>query len=58
MVRFKSNNLITSVVDSGIGIKDEDIQKLFRFFGKIDDVKKLNKGGMGLGLTISKMILQ
>ena len=36
----------------------EDLQKLFKFFGCITKSKNVNKGGMGLGLTISKMILQ
>lgn len=48
---------MTDVRDTGIGIKKKDLQKLFRFFGKVESSKSLNKGGMGLGLTISKMIL-
>jgi signal transduction histidine kinase len=45
------------VSDTGIGIAPEDIQKLFLFFGKLESSKKVNKGGMGLGLTISRMII-
>ena len=52
-----TNTLAVSVRDSGFGIKQEDITKLFRFFGKISSTKDINKGGMGLGLTISKLIL-
>ena len=50
--------LIGSVKDSGVGIKDEDIDKLFRFFGMLSSSKDINRGGMGLGLTISKLIIQ
>lgn len=46
------------VSDTGIGIGEEDIQKLFKFFGKLENSKKVNKGGMGLGLTISRMIIR
>jgi len=46
------------VKDTGIGIKKEDLNKLFRFFGCIAKSKNINRGGMGLGLTISKMIIQ
>ena len=53
-----TKKLTGSVRDSGVGIKQEDITKLFRFFGKISSTKDINKGGMGLGLTISKMIIQ
>lgn len=39
--------------DSGIGIKDEDIGKLFKFFGKVGtNNEEINPTGIGLGLTI------
>jgi len=49
--------LRTDVKDTGIGIKPEDLLKLFRFFGTLSKSKDINRGGMGLGLTISKMIV-
>jgi two-component system phosphate regulon sensor histidine kinase PhoR len=52
-----NNSLISEIEDSGIGIKSEDLNKLFKFFGKLSDPLNINKGGMGLGLTISKMII-
>lgn len=58
IVNFKNGLLTTKVLDSGIGITQEDLKKLFVFFGKIDASKNINKGGMGLGLTISKMIIE
>lgn len=45
------------VRDSGIGIRQEDQDKLFRFFGQSTSANNINRGGMGLGLTISKMIV-
>ena len=45
------------VVDTGIGIKDEDQKKLFKLFGFIDSTKELNTSGIGLGLHISKQIV-
>ena len=56
-VDFKNENLITSVEDTGIGIGNEDLEKLFKFFGCISKSRDINRGGMGLGLSISKMIL-
>ncbi|TNV85650.1 hypothetical protein FGO68_gene12125 [Halteria grandinella] len=52
------NLLSTSVTDTGIGIKADDLVKLFRFFGTLSRSKEINRGGMGLGLTISKMIIR
>lgn len=45
-----------SVRDTGIGIKQEDICKLFCLFGRLEAHKKINKTGIGLGLTISNKI--
>lgn len=47
-----------SVKDSGIGIKEEDQDKLFKMFGFLDSTKELNTKGIGLGLHISKMMVE
>lgn len=49
-----------SVEDSGIGIKQEDLSKLFKVFGKLDDTENLsiNPTGVGLGLIISQSLAQ
>ena len=57
-VTFNGQQLVSSVSDTGIGIKRDDLNRLFTFFGCIAKSKNINRGGMGLGLTISKMILQ
>lgn len=48
--------LEVQVEDTGIGIKEEDQQKLFKLFGFINQDKQLNSKGIGLGLLISKQI--
>ena len=57
-LNFINDTLLSEVEDSGIGIEENDLAQLFKFFGYIAKSKKINRGGMGLGLTISKMILQ
>ncbi len=44
------------VIDSGIGIKKQDMNKLFKLFGFLDTTKELNTKGIGLGLHITKKI--
>jgi len=42
------------VTDTGIGIKDDDKEKLFKMYGKVEQSdNKMNTQGVGLGLTIS-----
>jgi len=47
-----------TVADSGIGIKDEDKNKLFQLFGILDATKEINTKGIGLGLHICKLICE
>ncbi len=47
-------NLRLSVTDSGIGIKEKDIEVLFDSFKRIDLERNRKKEGTGLGLSITK----
>ena len=46
------DEILVSVEDTGIGIKSEDKDKLFKKFGKLNDYNNLNRQGTGLGLSI------
>ena len=47
-----------TIKDSGCGISDEDLKKLFKNFGKLEDKNQVNPGGVGLGLSICREIIQ
>lgn len=46
-----------AVSDNGIGIKKEDVPKIFDKFSQIESSLKRNNGGVGLGLTITKQLI-
>ena len=46
-----------SIIDSGVGIKKEDLGKLFRAFAQVDMQMNRSKGGTGLGLSISRNLV-
>ncbi len=46
------------VNDSGIGIAESDHQKIFEVFGQADASSTREHGGTGLGLTISKKLVE
>jgi PAS domain S-box-containing protein len=50
----KKNVIKVVVSDSGIGISQENIKKLFSSFSQIEDTSTKTFGGTGLGLSISK----
>jgi PAS domain S-box-containing protein len=47
-----------AVSDTGIGIRDEDLPKLFQEFSQIEPVMTRNKEGTGLGLALSKRLVE
>ncbi len=49
--------LKVAVIDTGIGIKEEEMHKLFSKFERIEEERNRNVEGTGLGMSISKNIL-
>ncbi|MGN0140827.1 MAG: ATP-binding protein [Roseburia sp.] len=47
-----------SVQDTGIGIKQEDISKLFKEFERIEEKRNRNIEGTGLGINITMQLLE
>ncbi len=45
------------ISDTGQGIREEDMQKLFSAFQQVDVKKNHNKEGTGLGLSISRLLV-
>ncbi|MDD7176938.1 MAG: ATP-binding protein, partial [Lachnospiraceae bacterium] len=54
----RMKELQVSVKDTGIGIKEDDLQKIFDSFQQVDSKRNRNIEGSGLGLTISRNLLE
>lgn len=52
--RDHGNQWVCEITDTGIGIREEDIQTIFEPFRQADEGLNRSAGGMGLGLTICK----
>ncbi len=50
-------NLSVKVKDTGIGIEEENLEKLFSSFNQVDTKRNRQEGGIGIGLAISKRII-
>jgi signal transduction histidine kinase len=53
-----SDRLIITVSDSGVGIPQEDINKVFNDFYRATNIRHKNYDGTGMGLTIVRQILK
>ncbi|PGX89585.1 sensor histidine kinase [Bacillus thuringiensis] len=54
----KQNNIQIRVINTGVKIKEEEIQHIFKPFYRIEKSRNRNTGGSGLGLYIVKQILE
>lgn len=52
------NELVIQVTDNGQGISQEEIGLIFERFYRVDKSRNLETGGMGIGLSICKTIIE
>jgi signal transduction histidine kinase len=55
---LEAGTYVTSVADTGIGIKDDDLERLFKPFHQIDTGLNRKYEGTGLGLSICRKLVE
>ena len=54
---IENNELSIGVQDTGIGISEEDLEKIFEAFHQLDSSATREYDGTGIGLSLAKQIL-
>ncbi len=54
----QGKDLIIGIIDSGIGLKSEDSERIFYTFEQAHSSKQVREKGTGLGLTLSRRLVE
>lgn len=54
----RASDVVVSVKDSGIGIPVDKLEKIFNMFTQVDRTLERARGGLGIGLTLVKRLVE
>ena len=57
-LRETDKEIIINVIDTGIGIEEDNIQRIFERFYRVEDARNTKENGVGLGLAITKNFVE
>jgi signal transduction histidine kinase len=57
-VKDEGEGVLIVVKDTGIGIPEQDLEKIFEEFYRAQNARKIEKDGTGLGLSIARQVVE
>lgn len=56
--RSEGSQVVVSVRDSGLGIPSDMLHRIFEMFAQVDRTRRRAQGGLGIGLTLAKRLVE
>jgi signal transduction histidine kinase len=57
-IRAEEDRIVLTVSDTGIGIAADEHERIFERLYKVDKARTIDSGGLGMGLSITKRIME
>ncbi len=57
-VRREGSDAVIEILDTGIGMSEEQVARAFELFYRADEASSLESGGLGLGLNVARMVVE
>jgi signal transduction histidine kinase len=57
-VKREGSKVVISIIDSGPGIAEDQLEEVFKPFNRVESSRSRNSGGTGLGLTIARILAE
>jgi two-component system sensor histidine kinase BaeS len=57
-LRKEARQAVVSVADTGIGVEEENLDRVFQRFWRADDARHRSSGGLGIGLAVVREIVE
>ncbi len=54
----RAGEVLVSIKDQGIGIEPGELTRVFDMFSQVDDARGRSQGGLGIGLTLVKQLVE
>jgi PAS domain S-box-containing protein len=54
----EADDIVISITDNGIGIPRENLDNIFDMFSQVDTAVERSRGGLGIGLTLVKRLVE